>query len=294
MFVKVILCFIYHSVFQWPPYIYRVESHRNERCDTRNCHVDKRYEGVASRSHKRHWLVACVERKVFVVNERKGHSSELRTASFRGWCRARRRELFSFVFSTVTSLLLRVLYVCVRVFPSVRDDLVRTKRREDALLSLRSLSLFSLLLFARCVSRHGLEESSSDKDYRNVFLHVLYLEFCLKFCPPRASLSSSWTPVIRSTRVRLGTKWPGHRGEHVSRLVFHWFNICDFARARTRNTINPLTERCDMGEYLRRNKETIKWFRLVPLGQGYASNFWQSPEGQRISRITADGTRIFD
>lgn len=38
-----------------------------------------------------------------------------------------------------------------------------------------------------------------------------------------------------------------------------------------------------MGEYLRRNKETIKWFRLVPLGQGYASNFWQSPEGQDIS-----------
>ena len=37
-------------------------------------------------------------------------------------------------------------YTCIRVFPSVRADLVRTKRREDALLSLRSLSVLAVPL----------------------------------------------------------------------------------------------------------------------------------------------------
>ena len=194
------------------------------------------------------------------MNERKGHSSVLWTASFRGWCRARQRELFSFVFSTVTSLLLRVsyvcMYVCIRVFPSVRDDLVRTKRREDALL------LASLLICSRCsplCEMRFWNRAPPIKIIRTCFSterrpspHELYLEFCWKFSPPRASLSPSFCYSFDwcLARNEMAPYRDRRARSTVSVSLVQYLRFPsrgeDFARARTRNTINPLTERGEL------------------------------------------------
>lgn len=186
-----------------------MESHRNERCDTKNRHVDKQQscERVASRSRKK-ILAGCMRRTKGLRGERtKGtfqRAVTLRTASFRGWCRAKRRE-FSFVYSTVTSLLLRVLYVYTCI--SIRSCRSRANETERG----RS-SLASLLICSRCSSSRdasldtGWKRAPPIKTIWTCFHRAeneprtLYLEFCLKFSPLRAyDFVERQVSVIRSS-----------------------------------------------------------------------------------------------
>lgn len=208
-----------------------------------DCHVDRQlHEGLR---HVRIKDVGCMHRTKGLRRQTKGTFQRARCEQLYSVVYAGGRREFSFVFHG--DLVVAAQYTSISIHSC---QSLGTKWRKRLLL----LRFLSPLYEMRSTQLKELFV----KDYLNAYVystrvgpsHEYDISGVLFKIP-----TSPWLVVAKLNAFKLFVPRLANETvrteKHVSRLVFHWFNICDsitsgILRGGTRNTINPLTKRDEL------------------------------------------------